>query len=384
MDISATEHLNSMLAGKPAVRVRVQRHRTAYDCQWRRAAGDWTEVCWPKDEVFDEIVSLPASVTSSLIVEVKKMAAHKERVKSFPIMARVRSEIIKNCSDSITFQKTMSLSVQFTKGWSVQKTAGVSTTAGGTLTVSAEVPFLKAAGGTFNFSQTVSSSSQSSESYSHLETRSSSELISVKPQSAGEYYLIAYEETLEVPFSAEIVVDGPLATNESGFSMASDLLSEQERTLPFDGSLTISDASRGETSIRYLDWKVVCADTQGEHVARLSREFVVPESALDASFKSRFSEPSIQLRENGINLGSRRPTAAPDEIGPPPDGKLFETLYSIEEQRMDPGQCGFNDLGVPNAGIYKVDYGTWHEYLGGREVATYAGKQETFMRCNIP
>lgn len=347
----------------------------------KKAAGDWIEVCFPYNESVSEDFLTPALVTGSAVVEVKDFKFLPEKTKSFPVNARVKTEIFKNCSDKISLTKTFSLAVGVTTGWTVAKTQGVSTTIGASVTISGDIKFLKASG-TVNFSQTVTSSTTVTETSSSTTNRTSSDTVVIPPHSAGTFNLLAYEETLEIPFSALIVVDGPLILNSSGLIKASDILTEAERTLSFEGSLTITDASRGETSISFAEWEIECAADDKEHSHYSLREFSAPESALSKSFLSGFKKPRDHARTDNANV---RPVKADgDTMGPPADGRLFETLYTVEEMRGDFGNCGFNDLGIPNTGVYEVAHGTWHEFLGGKEVATYAGTQEKFLRCYVP
>jgi hypothetical protein len=381
VDTNVVTFLNEQLSKKPNVRIPFKRHETHQRCKLRKGAGDWFEDCTEVDVVVNDVRPGPATVTSSFIVQVNDFRFDETRTVSLPAKARVQSETFKNCSDGINLTKSFTMSVTVTKGWSVTKTRGLSTTVGASVTIAGDIKFLKGSG-TVSFSQTVTSSTAQNESASYTETRSSTETLVIKPQSAGVYSLLAFEETLEIPYSATVVVDGPLATNLSGFAKASDLLSVAERSVPFEGVLRITDASRGETSIKYLDWKVVCAADEAGEIVHVVREFDVPEAALSAQFRSSFTAPADQKRENGTAVGTL--VSAFDTIGPPPDGRAFEVMYSLEEMRMDAGNCGFNDLGVPNAGVYRVDYGMWHEYAGGKEVAQYSGTQEQFLRCYVP
>lgn len=381
MDTDATAFLNAQLSKKPNIKVARKRTETRWTCKTKKIAGDLTEICFPHDVTITEEVLVPASVTESEIVEVRNFQMLPAKTKTFPINARVKSELFKNCNDKTTLTKTFTLSVSVTTGWTVAKTRGVSTTLGGAITISGNIDFVKAAG-TVSFSQTVSSSTALTETASTTTNRSSTDVILIPPHSAGAFNLMAYEETLEIPFSALVIVDGPLISNISGLVKASEILSIAERTIQFEGALTITDASRGETSITFKNWEIECAEDEKEHSHYSRREFSVPASALSESFLSGFKKPSEHARIN--NAITRPIKAAGSEIGPPADGRLFETLYMVEEMRGDFGNCGFNDLGIPNTGVYEVSHGMWHEFQGGKEVATYPGTQEEFLRCYVP
>jgi hypothetical protein len=54
-------------------------------------------------------------------------------------------------------------------------------------------------------------SSQTNESSSTAITRTSSTTVSIPPKRSGRFEVLAYETTIEVPFSATVVIDGELA-----------------------------------------------------------------------------------------------------------------------------------------------------------------------------
>ena len=67
--------------------------------------------------------------------------------------------------------------------------------------------------------------------------------INVAPGHAGYLQLLAIQQSIEVPFSTTIVVDATMEGNVSGFSKVSQLLSQEERTMPFDGTVKASQLS---------------------------------------------------------------------------------------------------------------------------------------------
>lgn len=379
MDTSAEIFLNDALTKKPMIR-RILRERKKYnDCKLVHKGGDWFEECFERERIDERTIVEHARVTSTEVVEVKNLLFDKTKITSLPTNARVAIREFKNCSEGIDLTQNITLSVSATRGWSVTKTNSISTTIGASVTLSGEFEFFKGSG-TVNFSQTVSLSSQTTETFSTTETRSISDTIIVHPKKAGIYRLIAYEQTLEIPFSGIAVVDGQLVSNESGVSKASDVLSVNERTMPLSGSLRITDVSKAETRIDEFPYRPACED-KSDIAYYSDREFTVPAQALTERFLSGFSLPSKARRNE---KGWREPAPMPkDEIGPP-DGRHFDVDYETEEMRSDPGQCGFNDIGAPNFGVYKVLHGTWREYANGQIVASYPGTQETFLRCYEP
>jgi hypothetical protein len=68
-----------------------------------------------------------------------------------------------------------------------------------------------------------------------------------------------------------------------------------------------------------------------------------------------------------------------DEIGQP-DGTGYEVVGRREVMHMAV-ECEFNDLGVPNPGIFDVETRLYREYQGGKLVRTWTEEAETFDRC---
>ena len=134
--------------------------------------------------------------------------------------------------------------------------------------------FNLAAGGTLSTSLTwnaaFSTSTTQTDGESTTVTRSRSDQFSVAQNKAVEISLLAFQVTVQVPFSATVVVDGKLFDNLSGKLKASNLLSADERTFPVKGTLTITDVSGeliktkniagvcdGKTPVKILDGRQI-------------------------------------------------------------------------------------------------------------------------------
>lgn len=68
-----------------------------------------------------------------------------------------------------------------------------------------------------------------------------------------------------------------------------------------------------------------------------------------------------------------------DTIGPR-DGKTYTVSSSREETRMTP-KCGFNDAGLPNGGIFRVETRVYEEWSQGKHIRSWTENVEEFVRC---
>lgn len=68
------------------------------------------------------------------------------------------------------------------------------------------------------------------------------------------------------------------------------------------------------------------------------------------------------------------------EIGQP-DGIYYEVIATREESRSDASRCGFNDLSLPNIGIYQIETRGYKEYRNGELVRSWQDDVENFVRC---
>ena len=69
-----------------------------------------------------------------------------------------------------------------------------------------------------------------------------------------------------------------------------------------------------------------------------------------------------------------------DTIGPA-DGVSYQVVSSHEELQST-AECGFNDLGVPNNGIFMVETRDYTEYENGVLVKTWTEDVSTLSRCS--
>jgi hypothetical protein len=105
------------------------------------------------------------------------------------------------------------------------------------------------ASNSFSETITLSLSTANAETSSTTETAQASATVSqLTKGQAGSEELVMYQASADVPIHATVVVDGNLVDNTNGYKRASDLLTEAERTMPFDGVIHLTGASDGQVT----------------------------------------------------------------------------------------------------------------------------------------
>jgi hypothetical protein len=230
-EVDATAQMNSALLGKQQV--------AYYVCH---APANNSPLCNGKGFVLQGTQPGAAAVKSSFVVEVKSLTFGTPIISSLPEIALLSSKTILNCGD-VSVTSSDAISVAGTKLWSTAKTAGVTTSTGGSVSGSFSYD-----GGTLSTSlkwdSSFSTSTTQTDGESTTVTRTRSDQFSVAQNKAVEISLLAFQVTVKVPFSTTVVVDGDLFDNLSGKFKASSLLSVDERTFPLKGTLTITDVSK--------------------------------------------------------------------------------------------------------------------------------------------
>lgn len=210
------------------------------------------------------------------------------------------------------------------------------------------------------------------------------------------------EATIEVPFRATLVVDGDLHQNLNGYSRASDLLTEKERTLPFSGVLRLTNVSRGEVRTIPLPGQSQCGEGVGFISEHSSMDIPItatdvfgtgkPLSDLRLPSAKKIFEWIPAIKRTGTNKASADKTlpqssvklmSASGALGPVitnPDGVLWHPLYTTQEVRPFVG-CGFNDLSIPINGVFNVQVRQYYEYQRGTLIRQWQDKRETFSHC---
>ena len=69
-----------------------------------------------------------------------------------------------------------------------------------------------------------------------------------------------------------------------------------------------------------------------------------------------------------------------DELRPIRDGVHYR-IDKVQKIHKQTTNCGYNDLGVPNLGLFMRQFRTYFEYRGGRIVRTWSRTHDRFVRC---
>ena len=310
-----------------------------------------------------------ARVVSSEILEVRGVRFDDARTVALPEKAMLASTAYDNCADA-TVSTTLSLSVSGTSGYSFTKGDSVSATIGG----SATLTFVGKSGSfatTLSVSRTVGTSSSTTESYQETTTRSQSVTLTVQGRKQGKFELIALETTIEVPFSATIIVDGSIAPNTNGLLKASQLLGEAERTLPFNGVLRITNVSDSKIRTSEVPGAPACATTENSVRKKYSSisfpaaglaaqeiaTFQRPGLGLPSPLKFKFVDPSHLRGQLQLFLGDG------PSIGPA-DGVSYTVLYTTDDVHPT-HECGFNSLVFQKNGVFSIEAREYTSYANG-------------------
>jgi hypothetical protein len=300
---------------------------------------------------------------------------------ALPERATLAATFYQHCADA-QLSTTLSLSVTGNSSYSFTKTDSVNTTIGG----SATATFVGQAGSLstmLNVSRSLSTSNATTESFSESVTRSQSITLTISPNKQGKFELLVMETTVEVPFSALIIVDGRLVQNSNGISKASELLNESDRSLPFKGVLRITNVSGAYIRTTDVPGAPACSKADIGGIKKDPSVISFPGAALSAGELATFSKPSVQppgLMKLRLS-GSRFSLVAGEgpSIGPA-DGVSYQVMY-ISEVIHPAAQCGFNDLSIPNNGVFTMEAREYTSYLNGTLIARWQDHVETFKSC---
>jgi hypothetical protein len=168
---------------------------------------------------------------------------------TLPTNALIQRVDYVNCGED-PYSTGYTLQVTGTNESSVSKQHTVSLTSG----VSVDNSF-KVSSGIFggsndikvSFSMTLSDQTTNTETHSTTVQQTWPANLTVGVGHAGHLDLLALQQTIQIPFSATVIVDGDLEDNISGLTKASQVLSEADRTLPFSGTITATGLSGAYT-----------------------------------------------------------------------------------------------------------------------------------------
>lgn len=396
-DVDAQLYLNQKLSSKPLLKFSKSIPVTTKICktETKRAkcggggkipeggcADNTYEVTACKDSVTTSTQQYEdnASVKTTQIIAVKNLAFDKSQLVTLPERGLFSSTDYQNCDD-VSLSQTVSLSVSGNKGFSVSKGESLTTSKSGEITLSGS--FMGGSASTrLSISESVNLSSSTNESSSTSVTRTSSTTVSIPAKRSGRLELLAYETTIEIPFSATVVVDGELAPNESGVTAASQLLNESERTLPFNGVLRITDVSSANIRTIPAAKPDQCKDSE-KALTLVNRPFVtIPSSFIQQEAKKEFLNSKnllSKLKSTTMHIYPVESLAGAPQIGPE-DGIKYEIISVTEVANATPA-CGFNELGFMNLGRFSVETRRYAQYSNGTLVSSWVDKVETFKSC---
>lgn len=367
----ATTFLNKALGTKPAVqKERTVTVRKTICRRYRipsRGNGNTLEHCEPKDVQEVQVFADAAKVTSSEVTLVRDLVFDEGRMVQLPHHPLLYRMTYKNCADGVKLSSTLDLTVAGTKTLTVTKTKTVTTTRGvttafkGSFVVKA-VNFENTT--TFKFERAVALTNTVTETDTQTETRSQSWKIDVEPKQMGQMELLAFQTSIEIPFKATIIVDGPLDGNKSGMSKASDLLNEAERTMPFEGILALSDVSDSTFRTDNLPGNANCSDDERGRFISEGKQIQLPQGnapdqAHGRSFSTaiHFSEALKSAPNTIVNFVSDAAgTIVPADREPVKNLERISTdvIYSQKLLVPDP-RCGFDPMGKAKAARYRFE-----------------------------
>ncbi len=382
-NIDGVSFLSNLLLGKPFVLQQEIRSVERQVCHPKRGGREGNDP-WC-DVTTDQIIlnsNEAAKCVSSYITEVRDLAFSDEKRVSLPESAIITRKEIRNNADA-SVNSSLNLSVAGTSSWSVVKTNGLSTTNSAGITMSYSAFGVGSGGINIGWSQTISSSTSVTDGGSKTISRSGVDSISIGPHRGIRVQLLAYQSAIEIPFTAIIVIDGDIASNKSGINLASQLLTEQERSVPFSGILRISDVSEAFLNIDDLPPEVK-GGLANEGLESSTTSFTYP-ITVNSEIPSMFIRHSnIQRSTNNLLLSHNLATGIEDD-GPSigvPDGETYQILYTQRVLKPSPA-CGFNDIGIMNGAIFIVEARQYSTYLGGKLLRQWEEHVETFDSCWI-
>lgn len=370
-EIDVSNYLNNLLAACPQVRKAGAKQVCYRECEdeniTRFVADPQARVCTEYCKQVSYEFSDVARVVNSRIVRMDKVKFGEIDLTGFPERIFIQRKIIRNKSAATRVNTTVSTSFSGTNSWSVTKSNGISTTVGGSIGLSINLGRYGTGNASVNFSRNVTTSTSTTEGESTTQSRNCTESVAIDPSSSVLVEMVAYETTASIPFSTTAVVDGDLEANISNMVTASALLTEAQRTLTIAGVIQITNMSEIMISVMDLkeDFAVDAPEQEWEELEIVGR-------AAEAALKLFKKQVSISRNEEGAALFS--------EIGNPPDGDSYEVLFTEQIYRPHPA-CGFNDAGVPNFGIFKVEHRRWSSHLNGHLIRTWLEDQTDYVGC---
>jgi hypothetical protein len=322
-----------------------------------------------------------ARITSVNIISIQPIKWDNAQIKTIPATALIQRLSYANCGQdpystnetlqvkgahSNSVSKTHSLSIKTSVGLKNSFSAGNGLFGGQTeISVGIDV--------------TTSDSTTNSEQFSNEETRTWGVSISPQPGHAGFLQILAIQQSIEVPFSTTIVVDGNMEPNASGVSKVSQLLNETERTLPFDGSVKATQLSDAYTGNFRPDTELNCEDPtyKGRDFVSDKANLTVPLSSLGKEYAAAYT--TFQ-KAYEANIAAVVALPATHTAVPTTDEPTGQAIYSSEVVVSDP-KCGFDNYGQPKLAIHLSELGQYTKFEKGVLQHAWDEWSDQFKSC---
>jgi hypothetical protein len=264
--VDTTAALNQLLRTKPQLSFTriIQQQQHGCSSHTLHVGSPPVQICSTWTEPVSQQYVDFAQVTSTKVIGVENVQLETSRIVTLPEDAKVQMYDYANCASG-TLGAQVSLAISGTESTSVTGTQAVSTTEGASFSLTAKLT-AGTLGTTFSVNQTVSTSASQTNSQSTTVPRTFTGTETAAPGDSGEIELLAYQTTVQIPYTATVVVDGPLEPNNSGKAMASSLLSAQERTFQLSGVLTATNVSDASVRANPLPGPTECT---GSNVGQL-------------------------------------------------------------------------------------------------------------------
>jgi len=239
-DVDPASFLNSVLAAKQLM-VKKTRQVDVQQiiCTWVGEGGHRTRDCQNLTHQEPRQYTDNARVTGSQVIEVENLLFSFSKMTELPERILEQREDYYNCGEG-PFTVSNSIGVTGTRSTTVTKTQTVSASTTMTLTTSGTVNAGFASATTsFAIGLTIgiSSATATAETQTDSEARTFGVSITLNPGQSGYSVIDAVQTAIDIPYSASVIVDGALESNDSGYNTASQLLSEADRTISVSGTL---------------------------------------------------------------------------------------------------------------------------------------------------
>jgi len=300
--------------------------------------------CWNefRDTPYTEDYSDFLHVQKLDVVKVGAISYGEPVLNTVPPNAHIKSFDGPNCtSTNQTIQTTLSLSVTTSKtiSWSRTVTTGTTITVG--IQHSQGFTYYGASGtDSFSGSVTVNKSIALTDGVTSQETEtvSSSEAVNRTVPAMTEVYgsLRVMEGSVSIPFTAELVVDGPVDANLNNINRVSDLIDEKHRTFKAVGLIEATTASQARTS--FYEKKLTAADCKSGSTFQL------------ITFDDRLKSMADLQAEAVAELPSGQQLGTLLSTGP----KVMAISHSPNSEDCTCSNCGANPMRTPKRSTAKA------------------------------